>query len=132
MYQMSQKGISNKDISDYLNKQQIKPKRTERYTTKLVWAILQKYTNNLPKRSSRSKAREFLTLQASDKLDVSKEKEMHKTGWANIELPLHLKKAREEQERLNQEKKDEDAAEKDLKFTTAEEYMNQQTDDSAD
>ena len=49
---------------------------------------------------------------------MSKEKEMHKTGWANIELPLHLKKAREEQERLNQEKKDEDAAEKDLKFMT--------------
>ena len=47
MYQISQKGISNKDISDYLNKQRIKPKRTERYTTKLVWAILQKYTNKL-------------------------------------------------------------------------------------
>ena len=39
------------------------------------------------------------------------EKEMHKTGWSNIELPPHLKKAREEKERLNQEKKDEDAAE---------------------
>jgi hypothetical protein len=38
-----------------------------------------------------------------------------------------LKKAREEQERLNQEKKVEDAAEKDLKFTTAEEYMNQES-----
>ena len=47
MYQMSQKGISNKDIFNFLNKQQIKPKRTERYTTKLVWAILQKYTNKL-------------------------------------------------------------------------------------
>ena len=47
MYQMSQKGISNKDISDYLNKQRIKQKRTELYTTKLVWAILQKYTNKL-------------------------------------------------------------------------------------
>ena len=47
MYQMSQKRISNKDISDYLNKQNIKPKRTARYTTKLVWAILQKYTNKL-------------------------------------------------------------------------------------
>ena len=55
---------------------------------------------------------------------MSKEKEMHKTGWKNIALPPHLKKARGEQERLNQEKKDEDAAEKDLKFTTAEEYMN--------
>ena len=32
---------------------------------------------------------------------------MHKTGWANIELPPHLKKAREEQERLNQDKKQE-------------------------
>ena len=47
MHQMIQKGISNKDISDYLNKQRIKPKRTERYTKKLVWAILQKYTNKL-------------------------------------------------------------------------------------
>ena len=54
---------------------------------------------------------------------------MHKTGWANIELPPHLKKAREEQERVNQEKKDKDAAEKDLKFTTAEEYMNQQAEE---
>ena len=35
---------------------------------------------------------------------MSKEKEMHKTGWANIELPPHLKKAREEQEKLKEEK----------------------------
>ena len=48
---------------------------------------------------------------------------MQKTGWANIELPPHLKKAREEQERLNQEKKDEDTAEKDLKFTAAKHLM---------
>ncbi|MBG09813.1 MAG: hypothetical protein CMD92_01455 [Gammaproteobacteria bacterium] len=61
---------------------------------------------------------------------MSDEKDMHKTGWKNIDLPPHLKKAREEQERLNQEKRDKDAAEKDLKFTTAEEYMNQQTDES--
>ena len=60
---------------------------------------------------------------------MSKEKEMHKTGWANIEVAPHLKPAREEQERLNQEKKDKHAAEKDLKFTTAEEYMNQQAKD---
>ena len=60
---------------------------------------------------------------------MSKEKDMHKPGWKNIELPPHLKKAREEQERQNQEKKDEDAAEKDLKFTTAEEYMRQESDD---
>ena len=55
---------------------------------------------------------------------MSKEKDMHKTGWANIELPPHLKKAREEQEKEISKKKEEDAAEKDLKFTTAEEYMN--------
>ena len=60
---------------------------------------------------------------------MSNEKDMHKTGWSNIELPPHLKKAREEQERLNQEKTDEDAAEKDLKFTTAGEYMNQKSVD---
>ena len=47
MYQMSQKKISNKDISDYLNKQNIKPKRTARYNTKLILPILQKYTNKL-------------------------------------------------------------------------------------
>ena len=60
---------------------------------------------------------------------MSNGKDMNKTGWANIELPPHLKKAREEQERVNQEKKDKDAAEKDLKFTTAEEYMDQQAEE---
>ena len=60
---------------------------------------------------------------------MSNEKDMNKTGWANIELPPHLKKAREEQERFNQEKKDIDADEKDLKFTTAEEYMKQQAEE---
>jgi len=43
MYKMSQDGISNKDISDYLNEHKIQPKRTGKYTTKLVWSILKKY-----------------------------------------------------------------------------------------
>ena len=43
MFQMSHNGISNKDISDYLNEHKIQPKRTEKYTTKLVWGILRKY-----------------------------------------------------------------------------------------
>ena len=60
---------------------------------------------------------------------MSDEKDMHQTGWANIELPPRWKKAREERERLSQEKTDEDAAEKDLKFTTAEEYMRQESVD---
>ena len=55
---------------------------------------------------------------------------MHKTGRANIELPPHLKKARVEQERFNQEKKDRYTTEKDLKFMTAEEYMKQDSEDS--
>ena len=60
---------------------------------------------------------------------MSNEKDMHKTGWKNVDLPPHLKKAREEQERLNHEKKGRDAAEKDLKFTTAAEYMKQDLKD---
>ena len=60
---------------------------------------------------------------------MSNKKDMYQTGWANNELPHHLKKAREEQERLNQEKRDGVPAEKDLKFTTAEEYMKQDLED---
>ena len=59
---------------------------------------------------------------------MSNKKDMHKTGWANIDLPPHLKKAREEQEKEILKKKEEDAAEKDLKFTTAEEYMNSESE----
>jgi arginine/lysine/ornithine decarboxylase len=47
MYQMSQNGISNKDISDLLNEHKIQPKRTEKYTAKLVWSILKKYRHRL-------------------------------------------------------------------------------------
>ena len=60
---------------------------------------------------------------------MSKEKEMHKTGWANIELSPHSKKARVEQERLNLEKTEKYTTEKDLKFMTAEEYMKQDLED---
>jgi hypothetical protein len=60
---------------------------------------------------------------------MSDEKDMHKTGWKNIDLPPNLKKARVEQERLNQEKKDKYTTEKDLKFMTAEEYMKQDLKD---
>ena len=52
MYQMSQKGISNKDISDYLSKQKIKPKRTERYTTKPLGDSAEIHKEAKPKRSS--------------------------------------------------------------------------------
>ena len=36
---------------------------------------------------------------------MSNEKDMHKTGWANIDLPPHLNKAREEQEKEISKKK---------------------------
>ena len=54
---------------------------------------------------------------------MSNEKDMHKTGWKNIELPPHLKNAREQQEREIFKKKEAESTDKDLKFTTAEEYM---------
>ena len=57
------------------------------------------------------------------------EKAMQKTGWADIVLPPHLKKARVEQERLNQENKDKYTTEKDLKFMAAEEYMKADLED---
>ena len=60
---------------------------------------------------------------------MGKDKDMHKTGWTNIELPPHLKKAREEQEREILKKKEEESTDKDLKFTTAEEYMRQESED---
>ena len=60
---------------------------------------------------------------------MGKDKDMHKTGWTNIELPPHLKNAREQQEREILKKKEEESSDKDLKFTTAEEYMRQESED---
>ena len=54
---------------------------------------------------------------------MGKDKDMNKTGWMNIELPPHLKNAREQQGREILKKKEEVSTDKDLKFTTAEEYM---------
>ena len=59
---------------------------------------------------------------------MSNEKDMHRTGSKNIDSPPHLKKARKEQEREIAKKKEEESTDKDLKFTTAEEYMNQGSD----
>ena len=61
---------------------------------------------------------------------MGKDKDMHKTGWKNIELPPHLKNAREQQEREILKKKEEESSDKDLKFTTAGEYMKLDTDES--
>ena len=61
---------------------------------------------------------------------MSKEKDMHKTGWKNIKLPPHLKNVREQQEQQIAKKKEKEPSDKDLKFTTAEEYMKLDTDES--
>ena len=60
---------------------------------------------------------------------MGKDKDMHKTGWTNIELPPHLKNARKQQEREILKKKEEESTDKDLKFTTAREYMRQESKD---
>ena len=35
--------MSNRDISDYLNSNNYKPRRTENFSTKLVWSLIEKY-----------------------------------------------------------------------------------------
>ncbi len=60
---------------------------------------------------------------------MGKDKDMYKAGWTNIELPPHLKNAREQQERKILKKKEEESTGKDLKFTTAREYMRQESED---
>ena len=36
-------GMSNRDISDYLNSNNYKPRRTDKFSTKLVWSLIEKY-----------------------------------------------------------------------------------------
>ena len=40
---LHEEGMSNKDISTYLNNQKIKPRRNSTFTSKLIWGILNKY-----------------------------------------------------------------------------------------
>jgi len=39
---LSNQGLSNKEISDYLNTNGIRPPRTKEYTSKLIWVTLKK------------------------------------------------------------------------------------------
>ena len=60
---------------------------------------------------------------------MSKEKEMQsKTGWANIEFAASFdeSKGKSNDAVKSREEKSKHAAEKDLKFMTAEEYMEKQ------
>ena len=82
---MSQKGISNKDISDYLNKQKIKSKRTERYTTKPLEDSSETHKEAKPKRSSRSRVREYLTLETNEKLKLRNKK--NAKNWMGKDRP---------------------------------------------
>jgi DNA-binding transcriptional MerR regulator len=39
---LSNQGLSNQEVSDYLNTNGIRPLRTKEYTSKLIWATLKK------------------------------------------------------------------------------------------
>jgi len=39
---LSNQGLSNKEVSDYLNTNGIRPLRTKEYTSKLIWVTLKK------------------------------------------------------------------------------------------
>ena len=48
IYSLHKKGLSNKDISEYLNNKNFKTFRTnDIYTPKLIWTTLKKYKNRL-------------------------------------------------------------------------------------
>ena len=48
IYSLHEKGLSNKEISEYLNNKNIKTFRTDSfYTPKLIWMTLKKYKNRL-------------------------------------------------------------------------------------
>ena len=44
-------GMSNRDISDYLNSNNYKPRRTDKFSTKLVWILIEKYKIRLQKKN---------------------------------------------------------------------------------
>ena len=48
IYSLYKKGLSNKDISEYLNNKNLKTFRTnDNYTPKLIWGTIQKYKKRL-------------------------------------------------------------------------------------
>ena len=48
IYSLHKKGLSNKDISEYLNNKNLKTFRTkDNYTPKLIWMTLKKYQKKL-------------------------------------------------------------------------------------
>ena len=48
IYSLHKKGLSNKDISEYLNNKNLKTFRTnDNYTPKLIWGTIQKYKKRL-------------------------------------------------------------------------------------
>lgn len=43
--------MSNRDISDYLNSNNYKPRRTDKFSIKLVWSLPKKYKIRLQKKN---------------------------------------------------------------------------------
>ncbi len=54
IYDLYLQGLSNKQISDYLNSKSLKTIKTRKqYTTKLIWMTIHKYKNRLSRKSDR-------------------------------------------------------------------------------
>jgi hypothetical protein len=51
IYDLHINGMSNRDISEYLNSNNYKPRRTDKFSTNLVWILLKKYKIRLQKKN---------------------------------------------------------------------------------
>jgi len=51
IYDLHINGMSNRDISDYLNSNNYKPRRTDKFSTKLVSSLIEKYKIRLQKQN---------------------------------------------------------------------------------
>lgn len=51
MYKLSQAGMTNKQIVEYLTREGMRPKRVSNFSVKLVWSILEKYRKKLRRKT---------------------------------------------------------------------------------
>ena len=69
IYDLHLKGLSNKQISDHLNFQNLKTHRTtKQYIPKLIWMTIHKYKKKLSRKSDR-----ILRIKESIKVSLSKD-----------------------------------------------------------
>ena len=75
IYNLHKKGLSNKDISEYLNNKNLKTFRTnDIYTPKLIWMTLKKFKNRLMRnKDTIIQIRECLYVTPSNEIDFDVE-----------------------------------------------------------